>query len=67
MSDELRDEYEFDYQQARPNRFAEQFPAGGRLVYLDPDVATVFSDAESVNRVLKALLATMPTLNSNRS
>lgn len=64
MNDELRDEYEFDYQKARPSRFAEQFPAGGRVVYLEPDVATAFSDSESVNRVLKALLATMPSLSS---
>lgn len=64
MNDELRDEYEFDFKQARPNRFAKQFSTGGRVVYLDPDVATVFSNSESVNRILRALLATMPPSNS---
>jgi hypothetical protein len=60
MSDELREEYEFDYSEARRNRFARLLRPGGRIVYLDPDVATVFADSETVNRVLKALLETMP-------
>lgn len=67
MSDELREEYEFDYTKARPNRFAKQPPPGGRIVFLDPDVATAFSDSETVNRVLKALLDTMPTRASGNT
>lgn len=38
MSDDLRDEYQFDYRQAKPNRFAAALKKGGRLVVLDPDV-----------------------------
>lgn len=58
--DELRDEYRFDYKNARPNRFAADLPAGGRIVYLDPTVAAVFTDSESVNRALRAVLDSMP-------
>lgn len=60
MSDELRDEYQFDYKQAKPNRFAAKLQKGGRLVVLDPEVAAAFQGSESVNAVLKALLQTMP-------
>ena len=60
MSDELRDEYDFDYSQAKPNRFAKPLPPGGRVVYLEPEVAKRFADSNEVNRLLKAILAAMP-------
>jgi hypothetical protein len=57
----LKPEYRFDYGKAKPNRFADRVRTGSLAVVLDPDVAQVFQDAESVNTVLRALLATMPT------
>lgn len=60
MSDELRDEYQFDYRQAKPNRFAAAVRKGGRLVVLDPEVAAAFRESGAVNAVLRALLQTMP-------
>ncbi|HEY2158910.1 MAG TPA: hypothetical protein VGH33_24985 [Isosphaeraceae bacterium] len=60
-ADDLQTEYQFDYAKARPNRFAASCPPGGRLVSLDPDIARVFTTAESVNSVLRALITTMPT------
>ena len=60
MSEELRAVYEFDYTQAKPNRFAQSMQQGGRLVVLDPEVAAVFQGSGAVNAVLRALLATMP-------
>ena len=60
MSDELRPEYQFDYSQAKTNRFAAAMKKGGRLVVLDPEVAAAFQKSETVNAVLKALLQTMP-------
>jgi hypothetical protein len=63
-ADELLPEYHFDYSKARPNRFAASCPPGGRLVVLDPDVAPVFTTAEAVNSVLRALIATMPSTAS---
>ena len=55
---ELKSEYRFDYSKAKPNRFAER--KGSIAVLLDPDVARVFQDAESVNAVLRALMSAMP-------
>jgi hypothetical protein len=60
MSDELRTEYEFDYRQAKPNRFAAGLKKGGRVVILDPEVAEAFRTSQDVNAVLRALLQTMP-------
>lgn len=64
VADELLPEYSFDYTKARPNRFAASCPPGGRLVVLDPDIAQVFTSAESVNSVLRALMTTMPPMAS---
>lgn len=59
-SDEMAPEYEFDYRKAKPNRFAGHIDKKHVVVALDPDVAKVFSTSESVNNVLRALIATMP-------
>lgn len=56
----LQPEYRFDYRKAKPNRFASKVRTGSVAVLLDPDVARVFQNAESVNTVLRALLSTMP-------
>ena len=60
-ADGLRAEYRLDYTKAKPNRFAERTRPGSVAILLDPDVARVFKSAESVNTVLRALVATMPS------
>jgi hypothetical protein len=62
----LRAEYRFDYSKAKPNRFALRTQPGSVAVLLDPDVARVFKSAESVNTVLRALMATMPNRRASR-
>ena len=57
----LRAEYRFDSTKAKPNRFAQRTQPGSVAILLDPDVARVFKNAESVNTVLRALMATMPS------
>jgi hypothetical protein len=52
--------YYFDYRKARPNRFIERIDKNRRVVILDADIAEVFTTAESVNTILRALLTTMP-------
>jgi hypothetical protein len=64
---ELKPEYRFDYTKAKPNRFAGQLPEGSVADLLDPDVASVFQNAESVNNVLRALLTTMPARQSPKT
>lgn len=59
-ADDMREEYRFDYNKAKPNRFAERLGEDQIVVVLDPDVAAVFQSPEAVNRVLRALITTMP-------
>jgi len=57
---EMRAEYQFDYDKARPNRFAGKVDEAPLVVVLDPDVAEVFTTSESVNTALRALITAMP-------
>jgi hypothetical protein len=61
VAEEMRREYRFDYRKAKPNRFAEQMGRGTIAVVLDPDVAAVFKSSESVNDLLRSLIAALPT------
>ncbi len=59
--DDLRAEYEFDYSNAKPNRFAPQLKQTHTVV-LDPDVAAVFTSSKAVNSLLRsAMVATGKT------
>jgi hypothetical protein len=60
LNDDLRPHYDFDYSQARPNRFASRFSEETVAVVLDPDVATVFHSSESVNAFLRSAISAMP-------
>ena len=51
--DDLREEYDFSGGQR--GKYAKRFAQGTNVVVLDPDVARVFGDSESVNRALRAL------------
>ncbi|MBD1845566.1 hypothetical protein H6F89_19560 [Cyanobacteria bacterium FACHB-63] len=60
-NDELAAEYQFDYQKAKPNLFAEQNSNRKRtIVVLDEDVSEVFTTPEAVNKALRALIEAMP-------
>ena len=59
-SDELRDEYRFDYSKAKPNRFAARGDRTQIVVALDADLSAVFTTPEAVNKALRALIAAMP-------
>ena len=66
--DELLPEYNFDYQRAKPNRFAAQsLKRRMTVVVLDEDVAQVFTTSESVNKVLRALIEAMPQAASDET
>jgi hypothetical protein len=56
----MRIEYEFEYSKARKNRFAQSMKKGAVAVVLDPDVAAVFQTSESVNAMLRSVLAALP-------
>ncbi len=59
-TEDMSAEYNFDYQKARPNRFAGRGGKNSIVVVLDADVSKVFSTSKSVNTVLRALIAAMP-------
>jgi hypothetical protein len=61
MNRELNDERdpemldEYDFSDGVRGKYAGRFARGSNVVVLDPDVAQVFKDSESVNRALRAL------------
>lgn len=59
MADDMLPEYDVDYSQVRPNRFAARL-AQTRTIELEADVAAVFTTQDAVNAVLRALIQTMP-------
>lgn len=46
---------EYDFSDGVRGKYAARFARGSHVVVLDPDVAQVFSNSESVNRALRAL------------
>lgn len=60
VREDMRQEYDFDYRKAKPNRFAGQKAEDRVIVMLDPDVAKVFHTPDAVNKVLRALIEAMP-------
>jgi hypothetical protein len=56
--DDLRDHYDFDYRQAKPNRFAAALRAGRSPVSLEPEVASQCLTSGDANRAIKSLLDT---------
>jgi hypothetical protein len=46
---------EYDFSEGVRGKYAARYRAGSNLVLLDPDVAAIFKDAASVNRVLRAV------------
>ncbi len=55
--DDLRPEYDFSKLQfVGRGVYAEKFRQGHNLVFLEPDVAEVFKDTESVNKALRSLI-----------
>ncbi|MEP6742021.1 MAG: hypothetical protein ABJB61_05935 [bacterium] len=50
---EMLDEY--DFSGGVRGKYVSRFPKGSSVIVLDPDVAQVFPDSESVNQALRAL------------
>jgi len=53
-NDEMRPEYDFSH--GVRGKHYQAYRAGTNVVFLEPDVAGVFSDSASVNQVLRLLL-----------
>lgn len=59
-SADLKSEYRLDYTKAKPNRFANRPRTQPVLVLLEPDVAKIFKDSDSVNNVLRSIVNSLP-------
>jgi hypothetical protein len=46
---------EYDLAGGVRGKYAKRFAQGTNIVILDPDVARIFPNSESVNRILRAL------------
>ncbi len=51
--DELLDEYDFN--NGVRGKYVNRFKKGSNIIILDPDVAEIFTDSESVNKVLRSI------------
>jgi hypothetical protein len=52
--DEMRAEY--DFSGGVRGKYYQQYKQGTNVVLLEPDIAEVFRDSESVNRALRVLI-----------
>jgi len=57
---------EYDFSNARPNKYAKKYAEGTNLVMIEPDLIRFFPDAESVNATLRALVAIFPKPRAKR-
>ena len=55
--DDVRPEYQFDYSQAKPNRFASRMKRPVVAVVLESDVAAVFDSSAKVNAQLRSAIS----------
>jgi hypothetical protein len=47
---------EYDFSQGVRGKHYEAYRAGTNVIFLEPDLAKIFTDSASVNRVLRLLL-----------
>jgi hypothetical protein len=57
---------EYDFSQARCNKYASRYARDSVVVTLDPDVASVFPGAREVNEALRALARGMKKRRAGR-
>ena len=48
---------EYDFAHGVRGKHHEAYKAGTNVIFLEPDLAKVFKDSDSVNRVLRLLLS----------
>ncbi|MBU1299972.1 MAG: hypothetical protein KKG06_06360 [Bacteroidetes bacterium] len=63
--EEMLAEYNFDYRKARKNPYAGKI-AQEKIIYLDPDIAKIFPDSDSVNKALRAIISAYPKKASKK-
>ena len=51
---------EYDFSKGVRGKYARRYARGNNVIVLDPDVARIFKDSRSVNRVLRAVAEVSP-------
>lgn len=59
-NNDMKDEYDFDYSKAKPNRFANLVKEKVILYPIDEDVAKVFQNADEANNALRSIINAIP-------
>ena len=47
---------EYDFSKGVRGKYASRYKTGNNVIVLDPDIASVFKDSKSVNRVLRPIV-----------
>jgi hypothetical protein len=55
---------EYDFSNARPNKYAKKYAEGTNIVLIEPDLVEFFPDSESVNATLRTLVSIFPKTRS---
>ena len=55
------DEVEYDFSAGVRGKYAARYKEGSNVVVLDPDVAKIFENSDSVNQALRALAEVIRT------
>lgn len=63
--DKILAEYNFDYSKAKKNPYAGKI-VKEKIIYLDPDIAKIFPNSESVNKALRAIISAYPQKKSKK-
>ena len=58
---------ECDFSNGVRGKYAKRYATGGNLIILDPDVARVFPDSESVNRALRSIAGVTKSKRGKKS
>jgi len=58
---------EYDFSKGVRGKYAKRYASGSNVVVLDPDVARLFPDGDTVNRALRALAEVAPRRRLVRS
>jgi hypothetical protein len=54
-NDDFEMKEEYDFSKGVRGKYAARYAEGSNIVVLDPDVAEMFPDSESVNKALRAI------------
>jgi len=58
---------EYDFSKGVRGKYAKRYATGGNLIVLDPDVARIFPDSESVNRALRSIAGAAKSKRGKKS